>query len=177
MNKEKFKIKTINVYLTHSDKKFLSEIREKYHISFSTIAKVLLRILMLNNDDKFSVLIWADHYFYQDKNQYKTSIKPRLWENEKDYWNEVKTINGWTSGGITMILTNMLKAFTRSEIGKLTGWPENIVNKRKSQIYNQFGQEYDPNWNGNAFAHQFVRFARKNPEYTRKIIGGQNGED
>lgn len=171
MNNEKKKVSIINVYLTYQDKKILNEIREKYHISYSCIAKVLLRCMMTNHDEKIGVLIWTDHYFYKDNNQYKTSIKPRLWEGEKEAWNcWLKEIQN-NNSNITMLLTNMLKTFTRNEIGKYTGWEEKTVQKIRSRIYNQFQQEYDPNWNGNAFARQFSRFAKRNPAYTKKVLG------
>jgi len=77
-------------------------------------------------------------------------------------------------GGASMLFTNCIKAFTRKEIGKFTGWPEREIQKRTSQIYNQFQQEYDPNWNGNAFAHQITKFIRQNPSYTKKLLGQED---
>ena len=85
----------------------------------------------------------------------------------KKYYEEMK------KAGATILFTNCIKAFCRKEIGKWTGWPEKEVQKRNSQIYNQFQQEYDPNWNGNAFAHQFAKFVKQNPEYTKKLLKTQ----
>lgn len=158
------KIHRLNIYLTWQDKKILNEIRDKYHISYSAIAKVIVFNLMTNSKG-----IWLDHYYHEDTNSTKTSIKPRCMNDEmKQYLQELKR------GGTSMLFTNCIKAFTRKEIGKLTGWPEKEVQRRTSQIYNQFQQEYDPNWNGNAFAHQIAKFIKNNPGYTKKLLGQED---
>lgn len=43
------KIHRLNIYLTWQDKKELNEIRDKYHISYSAIAKVIVFNLMTNS--------------------------------------------------------------------------------------------------------------------------------
>lgn len=171
-NKKNKKIHRLNIYLSYQDRKILNEIRDKYHISYSTIAKVIFRHLVINKNGKYGFKIWADHYYFEDDNSTKTSIKPRLYgETEKEFWDTLTASDGWKSGGTCMMFTNVIKAFTRKDIARITGWTEKEIQKITSQIYNQFQQEYDPNWNGNAFAHQFTKFVKQNPEYTKKILG------
>lgn len=169
MNKNT-KIHRLNIYLTNQDRKILNEIKEKYHISYSTIAKVLFSVLWkgtVRQEDNNTFIVWCDHYLYKDDKSTKTSIKPRL-ENIDQC---LKSFLNGTNGGATLTFTNMIKAFTRKELGKWTGWDEKEVNKRTSQIYNQFQQEYDPNWNGNEFIHRTVKIFKNNPSYWRKILG------
>ena len=145
------KTRRINVNLTALDHKKLHEIKEKYHLSYSTIANILI--------NWYAFIVPKDEYIYKDNDkERKTSIKPRTPSTQKVY-------------------TNVIKLFTRNGLRdyilKQEGKPEDkqkIYDKIMDGIYKQFKETYDENWNGNQQTRSFAKFIKKNPEYVKRLL-------
>lgn len=154
----KLKVNRINVYLNGIDRKILNEIRDKYHLSYSTIANIIMDKIVYGNNAR----ILSDHYIYEKDNSTKTSIKPRHASKE--------TYFGSGEWPITMMFTNGIKLFTRNEMTKYLGIDEKEQAKIKSQIYNEFQNTYDPNWNGNEWNRRIPKLIKANKEYYKKLL-------
>lgn len=153
------KVNRINIYLSYQDKQVLNEIRDKYHLSYSTIINIIFNHIAVGH-----LPLWMDHYYYEDDKSTKTSVKPRAM-TEDSYYKQLP---------MTMILTNVIKAFTRKEIQKLTGWKDKDIQKKNSQIYNEFQNTYDPNWNGNEWQRRMPRLIKQNKDYYKKLLESED---
>lgn len=140
----------LNIYLTGLDRKKMMQTKEKYHLSWSTIANILAEHTFMAMARKGIDI--RNHYLYEDNNSMKTSIKPR---NEYNY--------------TAMTYTNAVKLFTRDDYKKYLEQEE--ANKLKSKIYNLFQNTYDENWNGNQLSRFIPKFFKQNKTYSKKLLG------
>ncbi len=158
------KVKRINVYLSHADRKILNEIRDKYHLSYSTIANIIFEKTLIGYPKR--ILMVKDHYYYEDDQSTKTSIKPRNAGNE--------TYFATSDHPLTMMFTNLIKIFTRREYNKILGIEKNEEQKLISKIYNEFQNTYDPNWDGNSFTRRAIKVFKQNKDYIKRISGQED---
>lgn len=141
----------LNIYLTVKDRKKMMEIKEKYHLSWSTIGNILTENIFMAMAKKNIDI--RNHYLYEnDANISKTSIKPR---NEYGY--------------SSMTYTNAIKVFCRDDLKNYMTDEE--TNKLKSKIYNEFQNTYDENWNGNQLSRFIPKFFKQNKSYSKKLLG------
>lgn len=157
------KTRILNVYLTNADRKELTKIKEKYHLSYSTIASIIVGELVRGSWDK----LW-DHYIYKEEKSTKTSIKPRNYNNPDS--NVICEFKDGRKIKTTLIYTNAIKTFTHNEIAKNLGIDEKEAEKRRSRIFNAFSNTYDPNWNGNQLSRFIPKFIRQNKAYVKKVL-------
>ncbi len=155
MNRSKKNVR-LNIYLTYEDKKKLNEIKFKYQLSYSTIARLLGECIdsYANNTPK---LLNERYLFTEDKGQTKTSIKPR---KRIGYENFVKTP--------TIYYTNAIKLYTREKLREYM--TDKNYSKFQKELEKAFKEEKDPNWNGNEWQRRIPRLIRQNKEYYKKIL-------
>lgn len=158
MNEHKKNVR-LNIYLTHEDKQILNQIKYKYQLSYSTIARLLLENLINVSGTKE---IDAIYLYPDDKGQTKTSIKPRKF---KGYETLVKHP--------TICYTNAIKLYTRNDIEKKLFLKETKYKKFIKELEKSFKEEKDPNWNGNEWQRRMPRLIKQNREYYRKLLEGE----
>lgn len=139
----------VNIYLTYKEKKELCSIRDKYHLSFSTISNIIARNTALTGK-----IIEDKEYKYKEKG-YKTSIKPKC----EPYLDEIVNKSKY--------YTNAVKRYLRKEYECID---EKIKTKLLNKIINEFKETYDPNWNGNEWNRRMPRLLKEHREYYRKIL-------
>lgn len=143
------KSRTINIYLNRKDQKELMEIKNKYHLSFSTIIEIIsMPITAICNKYK----IWEDENIEDRHGCYKTAVKPKM---------RLTNMTDRKYSIITKVFTRKIyqKVATKEEVQ----WANNF-------IYKEFKERYDENWNGNYINRIVPRIIKKNPDYYRKII-------
>ena len=145
----------INIYLNGKEKKKINDLKNKYHLSYSTIANIITGVFYSCKELQADL---KDHYIYEDKTSTKTSIKPS--RNKQIQYNYEKP---------AMIYTNALKIFLNEDLKKYIA-NEKRRNQINNMIYSQFQNTYDDNWDGNRFCRQMPRFIRNNKEYIKKIL-------
>lgn len=154
----KSKIKRLNIYLTPQDRKKLNEIKFKYHLSYSTIANIILIPMLVVMGKEYT-----NKYIYQkDEGSQKTSIKPR-----QDNYS-------------TIVYTNALKLFCRNEYRKFLQdhnerkltekEQEKLYQDINNQIYKLFQDTYDPNWDGNELQRRMPKLIKANRQYYKKLL-------
>ena len=138
----------INIYLEKLEKKKLCDLKEKYHLSFSTIGRIITETyyLMIPNE-------LEESYIY-GRTGYKTSIRP------KKMGIDVKKVS--------VVYTNAIKMFLKGDIKKYIS--KEKYEKSNNMIYTRFQNEYDEDWNGNKLHRLFPKYIKQNPEYYRKLI-------
>lgn len=147
----------INIYLDPKEKKQLTELKDKYHLSFSTMANIIANIYyeILSNSLEETYLYNTDTTERIDKKlglmAKKTSIKPRDANKYRDK---------------TKLYTNAILMFLKKDKKYLGDHFEKCNNK----IYAEFQNTYDPNWNGNQLSRFIPRFIKQNPDYIQKLI-------
>lgn len=143
----------VNINLTKEDHKVLTELKEKYRLSYSTICNILT--------NRIGLLINRDNYIFHDGTKAsKTSIKPRNKVNAK-------------------LITNCVKLFTRKELKNylltnLKGSKDEnlkVYEKLMNGIYDEFLNTYDPNWDGNKYQRLMPKLIKQNKEYYKKLLG------
>lgn len=158
----KKKVKGINIYLNNLDKKKLNEIKFTYHLSYSTIINIIWKHLY----------IWTCRYDQEIRYIYKEEIK-----NEQRTYIKPRDIKQIPQPTIT--LTNLTKMFLKDEIEKYIinekAKKENKENKQiantlRSQIYNEFRNTLDDNWNGNQLQRQMPKMIKQNRDYYRRLL-------
>lgn len=153
---EKLKVKRINIYLTYQERKELNEIKYKYHLSYSTIIDIIANEVW--NESQYYICNLLDHYIYEDEKSYKTCIKPK----QTSYNEMVKQP--------TLYLTNVIKCFLKNSFVEKVGMKQDTWNKKKSRIYNNFQNTYDPNWDGNEWNKKFPKYIKQHKEYVKKVL-------
>lgn len=156
------KVKRLNIYLTYTDKKKLTELKNKYHLSYSTIASIIAKEMYNNGITPVETL--CDHYFYEDDKSSKTCIKPKF-SNELERQSYIQQI-----GKMTMYYTNVIKLFIRNELNKHTPWEQKQIDRITSRIYNEMQNTFDPNWDGNEFNRRMPKIIKANKEYYKKLL-------
>ena len=136
----------INIYLEKQEKKKLLEIKEKYHLSISTIARIVTSVyyLMIPND-------LEEQYIY-GKTGYKTSIKPRK--------------IGLDIKKLSLVYTNSLKIFCKGDLKNYVD--QKKYEKSQNMIYKQFDEEWDEDWNGSVLQRNMPKYIKQNREYYKK---------
>lgn len=155
MNKSKKNVR-LNIYLTHEDKQILNQIKYKYQLSYSTIARLIAENLIGVADTK---LIDGLYMYPNDKEQTKTSIKPR----------KFKGFDVWITHP-TIFYTNAIKLFTRNDVEKKLFLKESKYKKFQKDLEKAFKEEKDPNWNGNEWQRRMPRMIKQNKEYYKKLL-------
>lgn len=158
----KTKVKRINVYLTYEERKKLTDLKNKYHVSFSTIADKIAEIYWIGTTTTF-----REKYLYQEKG-IKTSIKPKFSNFENNVIDQSSTLS--------IYYTNVIKTFLNKDFSKWTGKDIKEQQKRESQVHNLLKNTWDENWDGNDFCKKFPRFIKANPKYTKKLLGIEGDE-
>lgn len=158
----KTKVNRINVYLNSQDRKVLNEIKDKYHISYSTIANIIITTYINNYADIVKKI--KKNYLYEEDNSSKTSIKPRI----SKYWGKDESLP------ITKVFTNGIKIFTRNGFKEVLKIEDKEISKIKSKIYNEFQNTYDPNWDGNSFTRRAIKVFKNNKDYIKRISGQED---
>lgn len=156
MNRSKKNVR-LNIYLTNEDKQILNQIKYKYQLSYSTIARLIgENLLSVINDVKE---LDAFYMYPNDKGQTKTSIKPRKFKGF-----EVWVIHP------TIFYTNVIKLFTRNNVEKKLFLKESKYKKFQKDLEKAFKEEKDPNWNGNEWQRRMPRLIKQNKPYYRKLL-------
>lgn len=134
----------INIFLTQEEHKKLIDIKNKYHISISTIVSIICQeysILQLVIDKASQGRILK-----QEKGNRKTSIKPvKMFEDKKAVFYE-----------------NLIHIFCNEDVKNM--YPQKIYEKNKNNIYNRFEITQDPMYDYN----EFIRKAWVYDKYRRK---------
>lgn len=151
----KLKTHRLNIYLNGKERKKLNDLKNKYHLSYSTMANIITGVFYSCIELQSHL---KDHYLYEDKTSTKTSIKPSK-EKQITYDFEKPT----------MVFTNALKIFLNDDLKKYIE-DERKRNKLLNMIYSQFQNTYDENWDGNTFCRQMPKFIRNNKDYIKKIL-------
>lgn len=141
----------INIYLEATEKKQLIKMKEKYHLSISTIADIIANVYYL-----IIPVELEEHYMYGRTGR-KTSIKPR----EMGIKVRKKSV----------VYTNVLKLFLKGEIKKFAD--QKTYEISQNMIYKKFNETNDEDWNGSLLHRQLPKYIRQNPEYYRKILEGE----
>lgn len=147
-------MKPLNIYLSKKDKKELNDMRNKYHLSYSTIAD----ILGFHYQFLFERKELEETYIY-GREELKTSIKPKY-----RYEVERKTVF------YTNVLTMYLRKDTKKQLEKIGKWDEKKFTKLMNKISKELQDTYEENWNGNLITRSFVRFIKKNPDYVKRKL-------
>lgn len=151
----------LNIYLTSDDKKKLSILKYQYHLSFSTLARIIAEnIISLKNKASLN-----ETYIYQnDKGQTRTSIKPRKWQNlHQENWITAPTI----------FYTNVLKLYLRNDLVNKKIVEDEDLPKINKHLYKCFEKEKDDNWNGNEWQRRLPKMIKQNKEYYKKLLEGE----
>lgn len=140
--------KRITIYIKPENKRRLDEIKYKYHLSYSTIINILAKEYF-----KYLGQGIMEHY-YDDKKGLKTSIKP----NTEKFFTKNQSI--LYTNAVTLFCTKML---------------DNMLDKSKKQklnteIYNEFQNTYEENWDGNRFQRIMPRMLKQNRDYYKRIL-------
>ena len=139
----------INIYLTPLEKKKMNDLKNKYHISFSTIARIVSeKTCMLINANEL------EEQYTEGKEGLKTSIKP----------NNIKT---WRKP--SFIYTNTLKIFLNDKYEKYIK-DKTKINKMKNFIYNEMQNTYEENWDGNRLNRIMPKLIKHNKNYYRRLL-------
>lgn len=138
----------INIYLEAVEKKQLIKIKEKYHLSISTIADIIANVYML-----IIPVELEEHYMYGRTGR-KTSIKPR----EMGIRIRKKSV----------VYTNVLKLFLKGEIKKFVD--QKTYEKTQNMIYKKFEETYDEDWNGSLLHRLLPKYIRQSPDYYKRIL-------
>lgn len=154
MKTEKKKLKTyrLTIYLDKKDKKQLNELKEKYHLSYSTIARIITSWMYTAMGESLE-----QEYIYGKDGMYKTSIRPS--SNKGNIAPAKKP---------SLAYTNSIKIFLKKDIKKYLN--EKKTEKLLNGIYRDLQNEYDENWNGNSYTRSFVRFVKQNKNYVKKLM-------
>ena len=148
----------LNIYLTNEDKKQLSILKYKYHLSYSTIARLIAETLF---SPQMKASLNETYIYTEDKGQTRTSIKPRKWTTlDQDKWITAPTI----------FYTNVLKLYLRNDLLNKRIVDKEEYPKFNKQLYKKFETEKDENWNGNEWQRKLPKFIKQNKEYYRKLL-------
>lgn len=124
------------------------DLKNKYHISFSTIANIVCeKTCMLINDRELQ------EQYTEGKEGIKTSIKPK-------YDKYIKN---------SFIYTNVLKIFLNDKYEKYIN-DKTKINKMKNFIYNEMQNTYEENWDGNRLNRLMPKLIKHNKTYYRKLL-------
>lgn len=155
MNKSKKNVR-LNIYLTHEDKQILNQIKYKYQLSYSTIARLIAENLINAAGTKELDGIYL---YPNDKGQTKTSIKPRKFKGFEALVEHP-----------TIFYTNAIKIYTRNDVEKKLFLKETKYKKFLKDLERAFKEEKDPNWNGNEWQRRLPKLIKQNREYYKKIL-------
>lgn len=146
----------INIYIEMKDKKKLDEIKYKYHLSYSTIANIIVYnyIHMDIATETFNYKTLQEKYIYGKKGT-KTSIKPKT-----SYAEITKK---------SILFTNCLKIFIENDLEKYLS-NEKKREKARNRIYADFQNRYEENWDGNRFQRIMPRIIKQNRQYYKRIL-------
>lgn len=137
----------INIYYSNLTKQNLEQIKEKYHVSFSTIAEKLYFITineyLKNNIDLESI---SKTYYTDIKKLNKTSIKPKIEENLTD------------NAKNAIIITNIL--FNHVNNYKNTNLKQEIITKIKNRLNTELQKQKEAYWNLNSIIRTTKRAYR-----------------
>lgn len=155
-------MKTINIYITKSEKKELYNLQCKYQVSLSTIVSCVsywtIKIL-LDTFNEQQKQLFLENYIYKDKTNYKTSVKPKkLFEVLANMQHK------------NIVATNSIKMY----LGKnIKDWTNNTkaINKYYREIDRELQMTIEPHWNYNQVNRRMPRILRENKEYYKKILG------
>lgn len=139
----------INIYLTLLEKKQLSELKYKYHLSFSTICNVIARNTAITTKN-----LYDKEYIYTEKGS-KTCIKPKL----EPYLDEITNKSKYYS--------NTVKKYLRKDYKDID---ERLKTKLLNKIHNELINSYDPNWDGNEWNRKLPRYLKEHKEYYKKVL-------
>lgn len=146
----------LNIYLTPKDKNELTKIKYKYHLSYSTIARLVGEVMTCYMNNAVSIL--NESYLYEnDVGQCRTSIKPR-----KMIGQELKV------KAPTIFYTNVLKIFARNEEEKYLDIKS--LSKYQKELIKAFETEKDDNWNGNEWQRRLPKMIKQNKDYYKKLL-------
>lgn len=141
-------MKRINIYLTNLEKKKIYDLKNKYHISFSTIANIVCeKTCMLISDKELQ------EQYVEGKEGTKTSIKPKYDGYKKN----------------SFIYTNTLKIFLNDRYEKYVN-DKTKINKMKNFIYNEMQNTYEENWDGNRLNRLMPKLIKNNKTYYKKLL-------
>lgn len=159
MNKE-LRVNRVNIYINHEDKKKLVDLKNKYHLSFSTIIDIIGQHYNTIPKEKINLV---DKPIYNKDGSFKTSVKPKYYgiEMRKKAW----TMN------LSTFLTNTTKLFLRNGLRDFSSLTNQEISKLHAQIHNSMRDTWDENWDGNDFCKKLPRFIKQNPKYTKKLLG------
>lgn len=155
MNKSKKNVR-LNIYLTYEDKQILNQIKYKYQLSYSTIARLIAENLI---NVAGTVQLDGIYMYPNDKGQTKTSIKPRKFIGFEAIVKHP-----------TIFYTNVIKVYTRSDVEKRLFLKETKYKKFLKELEKSFKEEKDPNWNGNEWQRRLPKLIKQNREYYKKIL-------
>lgn len=142
-------MKRINIYIDNKDKKRLNELKNKYHLSYSTIVNIIAEKYYMILSTKLQ-----DCYLYGKENTYKTSIKPRGQERYEHP---------------SFLYTNATRIFTKNELSEYVQ-DKTLIQKVNNFIYEEFDKTWDENWDGNHLQRSMPKIIKQNREYYRRIL-------
>ena len=142
---------SVNIYLTREDKRKLNEIKYRYHLSYSTIANILVNHLCM--PCKLDLIY---KYIYEETEKIKTHIEPR---NNKDH-----------QFG-RYVYTNAIKIYLKQDLKKYIN-DDRKIQSINGKIQREFETTIEDNWDGNRFNRNMVRWLKRNKDYAQEILDG-----
>lgn len=141
----------INIYLEKDERNRLEKIKNRYHLSYSTIARLIVESYYPWINEQLE-----EHYIYEKKG-YKTSIKPK------------KSI---IVNKPSIVYTNAIKIFLKKDLKKYVD--EKAFDQIQNRLYQNFEKEFDVDWNGAYMSHIIPKFIKTNKEYVKKLLESQD---
>ena len=138
----------INIYLEKNERCKLDKIKNRYHLSYSTISRIIVEWYYKLIPEQLE-----ECYIYGKKG-YKTSIKPRH--------------TGMQINKPSFVYTNALKIFLNKDMKKYVS--QDMYDKVQNHIYQSFENEWDADWNGSYMNRMIPKFIKNNKEYVKKIL-------
>lgn len=152
-------MKTINIYIKHSQKQIADRIREKYKISLSTLvgkcAYNLANALIKSGNETILENLQMN-YLQDPKEVYKTSVKPR--EFNEVFGNMVNK-NIFGSNALVIYLERKIKDYV----------PKDFVDKYYADMDKDLKASYEMYWDYNCAIRNQRRMFRQNKNYWKKV--------
>lgn len=153
-------MKTLNIYIKHTQKQKADRIREKYKISLSTLcgkcAFNLVNILTKSgNIETISNL--QNNYLQSPKEVYKTSVKPR---ELNEVLAKMENKNTFTTNALVIYLDRLITNYVSKE----------YADKYYASMDKDLRDAYDIYWDYNVMIRNQRRMFRSNKKYWKKVL-------
>ena len=152
-------MKTINIYLTRTEKTQADKVRSKYKVSLSTLTGVVVLITydLLHKNNEVMLEHIENKYIAKEGN-YKTSIKPR--ELMETLGEEIKNKNIFATNCLKIYLNKAIKEYLEPE----------KVNLYYARIDKTLNEKFDTYWDYNCSIRNQRRMLKQNKEYWKKAL-------